>query len=157
MRQIQELWFLLTKLNNEEYGMAEEKSEIIKDLIKFYIYYFTIQKYSEEVATQLRRTKNNLDDNWFIKNYKRQLEDLVRRFCSGIVDIVNINPDVDTINVIYNRHTNPPPTFRLPTSSSSGGHKSARRVKSKCRSRSKSRSKSKCRSKSKSKKHRCRG
>ena len=142
---------LLTKLNNPEYGMAEDSEIIKKDLIKFYIYYFTIQKYSEEVATQLCRTKTILDDNWFIKNkdYKKPLEDLVRGFCYK--QLGNINPDVDTINVIYNLHTNPPPPFSLPTRSSSGGHKSARRVKSKCRSRSK------CRSKSKSKKHRCRG
>ena len=54
---------LLTTLNNEEYGMAEDLERIKKDLIKFYIYYFTIQKYSEEVATQLHITKNNLDKN----------------------------------------------------------------------------------------------
>jgi hypothetical protein len=142
---------LLTKLNNEEYGMSEDPEIIKKDLIKFYIYYFTIDKYSKEVATQLSRTKQFLDDNWFIKNkdYKKPLEDLVRTVYYQQQG--NINPDVDTINVIYNRHTNPPPPFSLPRRSSGGGHKSARRGKSKSKSRSKSRSRSRSRSKSRSK------
>ena len=144
---------LIVKLSDPNYGLFDRPD--VKGLIKFYIYYYNAVKYpkkgtfAEQVDAQVIHTKQLLDR---IKSHAGgqigKAEYIVNHFIQTRTDGV-ANPDEHTIDAMHQMYKN--------IYGQDGGHKSARRVKSKCRSRSKSRSKSKCRSKSKSKKHICRG
>jgi hypothetical protein len=147
-QQQQDIRNLLDRLNNPEYGLHEDKDIVKKDLIKFYIYRFTIQKYPKFDA-ELRTTNEIINNNWYMNLYRPALEDLVRRLCYTNSFSQTFGPNDATINQIYELHTNPPPPFSLPTRpNGGGGHKSARRVKSKSARRVKSKSARRVKSKS---------
>jgi hypothetical protein len=139
---------LLERLNNPEYGLSEDMDIVKKDLIKFYIYRFNIHKYPNFDA-ELRATNDIVNENWHMNLYRPALETLVRRLCYDNSFSQTFGPNDYTINQIYEQHTNPPPPFRLPArSNGGGGHKSARRVKSKSARRVKSKSARRVKSKS---------
>ncbi len=147
-QQEREIQNLLVRLNKPDYGLSEDMDIVKKDLIKFYIYRFTIQKYPKFDA-QLRTTNEIINANWYMNLYRPALEDLVRRLCYENSFSQTFGPNDDTINQIYEQHTKPPPPFRLPArSNGGGGHKSARRVKSKSARRVKSKSARRVKSKS---------
>jgi hypothetical protein len=150
---------LIVKLNDPNYGLFDRPD--IKDLIKFYIYYYNAVKYpkkgtfAQQVDAQVIHTKRLLDriksGNFMQDAHGRvgKAEYIVTHFIHTRTDGV-ANPDDHTIDAMYQMYEN--------IYGQDGGHKSARRGKSKSKSKcrymfkSKSKCKSKCKSKSK-----CRG